>query len=140
MSFVIKPISVEDALPLRHKVLWPDHPVEHSMVVGDETALHFGGFLEQELICVASLFRDGSAIRLRKFATHPDFQGKGYGSVMLRHLLEVAVQSGATTFWFDAREAALPFYERHGFTKEGERFFKGDIPYFRMSQDLGNRT
>ena len=136
MSILIQAISAKDTLPLRHKILWPDYPIESSIVDGDETALHFGGFLDENLICVASLFRDGSAVRLRKFATDVNVQGQGFGSAMLQHHLEIALKSGAKVFWFDAREAALPFYERYGFTKEGGHFFKGDIPYFRMSQRL----
>ena len=136
MSIVIKAISAGDTLPLRHKILWPGYPVEHSMLDGDETAMHFGGFLEEKLICVASLFRDGQTVRLRKFATDANFQGLGFGSLMLQHLLKVAHDLDAEVFWFDARETAVPFYKRLGFSINGNRFFKGDIPYFRMSQSL----
>lgn len=136
MSIVIKAISAVDTLPLRHKILWPGYPVEHSMLDGDETAMHFGGFLEEKLICVASLFCDGEAVRLRKFATDAKFQGLGFGSLMLQHLLKVALDLGVEVFWFDARETAVPFYKGLGFSIDGNRFFKGDIPYFRMSQSL----
>ena len=136
MTFTIRPISAADTLPLRHKVLWPDHPVEHSMVKGDAKALHFGGFQDDKLVCVASLFQDGESMRLRKFATDPEFQSKGFGTQMLEHLVEVAKAKGAQQFWFDARESALPFYERNGYAAEGERFYKGDVPYRRVTRAL----
>ena len=136
MSFTIKPISADDTLPLRQRVLWPDYPVEYSMVEGDASALHSGGFLKGELICVASLYQDGSKIRLRKFATDTAFQGRGYGSEMLTYLLGVAKAAGAEILWFDARESALRFYERHGCHPEGERFFKSEIPYRRVAKFL----
>lgn len=136
MTFKIHPIATEDTLQLRYKVLWPNHPIERSKVEGDETARHFGGYLDGDLICVASLFNEGDGIRLRKFATGPEFQGQGFGTQMLDHLLKEAKATGANVFWFDARESALPFYERNGFTPKGKRFFKGNVPYRRISRAL----
>ena len=106
------------------------------MVDGDASALHFGGFLNDKLICVASLYQDGHQIRLRKFATDPAFQGRGYGSKMLAHLFNAAKATGAKVFWFDARESALPFYQRNGYTPEGERFLKNDVAYRRITRAL----
>lgn len=37
----IRIISAEQTLELRHQVLWPDKPIEHCMVTGDDAALHF---------------------------------------------------------------------------------------------------
>lgn len=137
MSFQIKSVGAKDTLPLRQQVLWPDHPIAQSQVDGDEDALHFGGYLDKKLVCVASLFWEEPGIRLRKFATDPAFQGQGIGTKMLSHLLKEAQATGAETFWFDARESALPFYERNGYSPEGKRFFKGDIPYRRITCALG---
>ncbi|MFY0596351.1 MAG: GNAT family N-acetyltransferase [Cognatishimia sp.] len=137
MTFSIQSIAPRATLPLRQKVLWPDHPIEQSIVEGDEQASHFGGFIDGDLVCVASLFKEAPGIRLRKFATDPTFQGKGFGTQMLDHLLTEATATGAKTFWFDARESALPFYEGNGYTPEGERFFKGDVPYRRITRALG---
>ena len=106
------------------------------MVQGDDSAIHFGGFVDDNLICTASLFPNGKDIRLRKFATDPTFQGKGHGSAMLEHLIEYAKAQGAQNFWFDARKSAVPFYQRFGFQVEGSVFFKEDVPYLRMTQAL----
>ena len=133
---IIRTITTEETLPLRQAVLWPDHPLSASRVEGDEAALHFGGFVGDELVCTASLFPDGDQIRLRKFATLPDYQGHGHGTAMIQHLLDVARAQGAEMFWFDARESALPFYARFGFESFGDRFFKRDVPYRRMSKRL----
>ncbi len=92
--------------------------------------------MDANLICVASLFQDGSSMRLRKFATDPEYQGQGIGTQMLTHLLDHAIAVDASVFWFDARESALPFYERNGFTAEGPRFFKYEVPYRRVRRVL----
>lgn len=132
----IRNIAAADTLALRQLVLWPEHPISASKVPGDEGALHFGGFRSDQLICVASLFPEKAAIRLRKFATHPDHQGQGLGSKMLRHLLVRAKARKHTRIWCDARETALPFYQRFGFTSHDERFFKRDVAYIRMEKLL----
>ncbi|WP_283131891.1 GNAT family N-acetyltransferase [Enterovibrio norvegicus] len=143
----IKPISWQEALPLRHQVLWPNEPPAFSKVEGDEDALHYGAFLDGEIVCVASIhfsseFTDAhnktKNARLRKFATSQAHQGQGIGSLMLKRILTDLKQEGASIFWCDARETAMGLYERFGMHAEGERFYKGDIPYFRMSKNVEN--
>ena len=136
MTFTIARITSEQTLPLRQKVLWPHHPIEQSQVDGDYDALHYGGFVDRQLVSVASLFADGKSMRLRKFATDPSYQGQGFGSLMLAHLYQEARGCGAKSFWFDARESALPFYERNGYIAEGPRFYKSEIPYRRVVRQI----
>ena len=140
----IKPISWQETLPLRHKVLWPNEPPSFSKVEGDEDALHYGAFLEGEIVCVASIHFSSEpnhahekTARLRKFATSHAHQGQGIGSAMLKRILADMKQEGVSTFWCDARETAMGLYHRFGMQAEGERFYKGDIPYFRMSKQVG---
>ena len=78
-----------------------------------------------------------SVARFRKFATAPAWQGRGVGTALLRNVIAAAARAGARRIWCDAREAALPFYERFGLRAEGEVFFKGDVPYLRMTMALG---
>ncbi|KAI2464783.1 GCN5-like N-acetyltransferase [Annulohypoxylon bovei var. microspora] len=92
----------------------------------------------EELVSIISLFiddRSGEA-RFRKFATARAWQGRGVGSELLAYIIEAAASKGATKIWCDARESALGFYQRFGFGGEGELFFKGEVPYLRMSKAL----
>ncbi|MCM8538461.1 MAG: GNAT family N-acetyltransferase [Lentisphaeraceae bacterium] len=132
----IRKITWQEALPVRHKVLWPDKNPEFCMVEGDNEAKHFGVFTEEKLVCVASLYIDGSSIRLRKFATLKEFQGNGFGTAMLKFLINEAKPMGMEHFWFDARETALNFYRRFGFKANKQRFLKSGIPYYKMSSKI----
>ncbi|GAA6208102.1 hypothetical protein NBRC116601_13950 [Cognatishimia sp. WU-CL00825] len=58
---------------------------------------------------------------------------------MLIHLVALARNLQAQTFWFDARQSALGFYEHHGFQATGDIFYKQDIAYLRMSRRLDVR-
>lgn len=69
---------------LRHKVLWPDSPIERVMVSGDEEALHIGAYEGEALIGVGSFFFDLPFVRLRKLAVLPEKQGRGIGSNLIR--------------------------------------------------------
>jgi len=132
----IRRIEWQEAIPLRHRILWPNESPEFCRVEGDEDAWHFGAFLPEGLVSVASVYLAVNVARLRKFATAAEYQGKGIGSALLKHILVELADNGVCYFWCDARESAMGFYERFGMKPEGDRFYKGAVPYFRMSVEL----
>lgn len=133
---LIKEIEYKATLAVRHRVLWPDKPVEFCLVDGDEFATHYGLYRDDVLIGVASLYESSNSVRLRKFAVDKEYQGIGFGSAILRHAIDSAKEKGASIFWCDARESAKDFYERFGLAVDGERFYKSNIPYFKMTLNL----
>ena len=132
----IRTISWEQTIPLRHAVLWPYKPQEYCHVDGDIHALHFGCFVNEMLVCVASVYVNQNMARLRKFATDNRFQNQGIGSKMLKHIIESLKSFEIEFFWCDARESALGFYDRFDMKKCSERFYKEDVPYFKMKTTL----
>jgi GNAT superfamily N-acetyltransferase len=132
----IREISVSEALPVRHRVLWPEKPPEFCRVPGDEAARHFGVYIRTRLVSVASIYLDEEGARLRKFATLEAFQGQGIGTRLLRHVLASLHREGVGYLWCDARATALGFYARFGMKPEGEQFYKSGVPYFRMGMML----
>lgn len=134
---MIRSITSEQTYSLRHQVLWPDKSLEFVKVPEDESGFHFGYFVDNELISVISLFiNEQKVARFRKFATHPDFQRQGIGSQLLQHVFEKAIQSEAVQIWCDARLDAKLFYERFEMKQQGERFYKGAIPYVKMIREF----
>lgn len=129
-------ITAEQTLPIRHQVLWPDQSVEFCRVPDDADGLHYGVYDGDALVCVASIFISGDRARLRKFATLPAYQSKGIGSAVIEHILADLKVKSVCCFWCDARESAGGFYRRFGMAPEGERFYKGDVPYFKMAMIL----
>jgi GNAT superfamily N-acetyltransferase len=65
--------------------------------------------------CVSVMKVRGYA--LRGMAVLPHHQRMGVGTFMLQH---VTNEVGA--MWCNAREAAVPFYEQHGWRAQGPRF------------------
>ena len=52
---------------------------------------------------------------LQLIAVEPDRRGAGLGSAVIRPVLERAAAEGARCYLETLNDAALPFYERHGF-------------------------
>ncbi len=50
MNITIDKITWQDAMPIRHQVLWANKPIEHCQVEGDEEAEHFGAFVDNVLV------------------------------------------------------------------------------------------
>ena len=133
----IRPIEATATYALRHAVLWPGQPLAYVQLPDDAVGQHFGAFVGEELVAVISLFVAADRVaRFRKFATAPAWQGRGLGSVLLRHVVAAARAQGAHVLWCDARQATLPFYQRFDLVAEGAVFYKGDQPYLRLSRSL----
>ncbi|MDC7240051.1 MAG: GNAT family N-acetyltransferase [Spirochaetales bacterium] len=134
----IRQIHWKDTIVLRHRVLWPEKPAEFCHVDGDEQGIHFGAFVDEALVCVASVFVDGSSARLRKFATEESLQGRGIGTRVLNEVIAYLKERDIEYFWCDARESAMGYYRRFGMEPRGERFYKAEVPYFRMGRTLSS--
>ena len=128
----IQRISWEKTIPLRHRILWPNKPPAFCQLEGDQDALHFGAFVDNQLVCVASVFLKKNKARLRKFATDDHYQNQGIGSKVLLHIIKYLKDLNTEYFWCDARETALSFYMRFDMYKSSERFYKSGVPYFKM--------
>lgn len=136
MSIEIRKVSVEDILPIRHKVLWPDKPFEFVKVDGDEEGIHLGLYQDSKLVTIISLFEEGKSMRFRKFATLAAYQNRGLGKMMILKVIDYAKENNFERLWCDARTDALNFYKRVGFEKFSEPFFKENIEYYKIEKIL----
>ncbi|WP_316842811.1 GNAT family N-acetyltransferase [Pedobacter gandavensis] len=123
---------------IRHTTMYPDQPYDIVKLKNDPDGLHFGLFAGDQLVSVVSLFNEGTIYQFRKFATIPEFQGKGYGSLLLQHLINYVNALGATMFWCNARSTAIPFYAKFGFSETDQRFTQTDLEFVIMQLQLNN--
>ena len=121
---------------LRQHVLRPTQAIAEMEWSHDdaEGSFHLGAEEDRDgsddrLISVASFVRErclqlpGShQYRLRGMATAQEHRGKGIGAALLRFGLEHLHHLKADLVWCNAREGALGFYEREGFTSQGAAF------------------
>ena len=67
-----------------------------------------------------------------RMAVLKDCRGQGIGSAILVALLDLARRKKCTRVYLHAQVAAIPFYEKHGFSVTGELFMDAGIPHRRM--------
>ena len=78
-----------------------------------------------------------TAYQLRGMATAAGHGGQGYGTELLKFAIEQLKVTDATYLWCNAREAAVPFYEKNGFNKMSPKFeIAGIGPHYEMLKKL----
>ena len=135
---MIKEILAHETLSLRQRVLREGLSVDLCRFDGDELedTFHFGYFLEDQIkgiiTCVMS-----DQNQIRGMAVDPGKQGKGIGSALLKKVIEALREKKQKSVWCNARTHAIPFYKKHSFFIEGDRFIiKGVGEHFKMSHNL----
>jgi predicted GNAT family N-acyltransferase len=79
---------------------------------------------------------EGDWIKMRQVAVLPDFQGKGFGKVIVEAGENKARSIGARYVYCHARDTAVPFYRSRGYKTAGDQFIEIGIPHFRMEKTL----
>ena len=70
-------------------------------------------------------------------AVHPSQQGRGLGRQVLEYLEKKAREGGARRIVLQARDKAVDFYSRNGYSTEEKTFVLfDDIQHYRMKKDL----
>jgi GNAT superfamily N-acetyltransferase len=117
--------------PLRGAVLRSDTPSRDVRFPEDDLpgTVHLGVEVDGELVAVSTWVSrrhpDHAAldgVQVRGMATAPEVRGQGYGGLVLERGIERAAAGGAELVWARARDTALAFYERHGFTVFGRGY------------------
>ncbi|OYQ33147.1 GNAT family N-acetyltransferase [Flavobacterium cyanobacteriorum] len=143
---LIKQIAPEETFAVRHPVLRPGKPLEACVFDGDNLpdTIHFGLYDDDNLGGVASLFKavnpafkEERQLQLRGMAVLPAYRNKGFGEKLVQAAEAYAISGGTGLIWFNAREAAVGFYEKMGYKKTGARFVIQDIgPHYVMYKIL----
>lgn len=132
----IKEIEASETWPLRQKVMWPSKPLEFVVLLNDDEGLHFGLYEKETLVSVISLFINGNEGQFRKFATDDYFQGRGYGTKLLNHLISEAKKMNLKSLKCNARMTAIEFYQRFGMEVASDIIRKNGKDYIIMELDL----
>lgn len=128
MLFELVDLQPEQTHALRRAVLRTGTPSDEVVFDGDEleTTFHLGIRADGEILAISTWVerpypdRPGDrGFQLRGMATVERLRGSGLGARLLDAGIARCRDAGAVLVWARARDAALPFYERHGFTTVG---------------------
>lgn len=73
---------------------------------------------------------------MKQVAVVPDLQRNGIGTAMVKYSEALARRVGFTRMVLHARETAVPFYERQGYSRLEERFEEVTVPHWMMAKRL----
>ena len=134
MDIHIRPMTSLEVRPLRLEVLRAGMVNQTVHFDGDDdpTTIHLGAFdQDQNNVGVSTwmqrpfpLAEEHKALQLRGMATAVNVQGQGIGALLLVAGQSHGREIGAHLIWANARDAALNFYNRHGYSTVGERFIE----------------
>ncbi len=137
-KIIVKKITYLDTFPIRSAVLRQGKPIETCFFLGDdaEETTHFGLFDDEKLIGVASVFKvnnenfeQNNQFQLRGMAILSQYQGLGFGNLLLKEVCKFVATKNAEVLWFNARESAIKFYQNFEFSVLGDSF---EIPEIGM--------
>jgi phosphoribosylformimino-5-aminoimidazole carboxamide ribotide isomerase len=73
---------------------------------------------------------------MRQVCTVPNYQGKGFGKLLLQHCETWAKENHCTYMYCHAREQAMKFYLQNAYQVKGEMFTEVGLPHFYLYKHL----
>jgi predicted GNAT family N-acyltransferase len=108
-------------------------PEQEEWDTADATATHVAAIYRNgekyQLIGCARLLADG---QIGRMAVQKKWRGRGVGAALLQFTVGIARRMQLETVSLNAQTHAVGFYQRYGFTADGEEFVDAGIPHRKM--------
>ena len=119
------------AYPIRLTVFVEEQKVPEALELdaNDPQAWHAIVFENGQAIATGRLIRDGKIGRL---AVLKQYRGQGYGSKLLKALVDHGNNLGILDFYLHAQTSAIGFYEQLGFKQIDSEFNEAGIWHIKM--------
>jgi predicted GNAT family N-acyltransferase len=130
----------ELAFAIRRKVFVDEEGVAPNLEYDhEEEAHHYLLLLGGKALATARWRETEKGIKLERFAVLPEFRNRGLGGIILKEVLNDVVKFGKTIY-LHSQLRAVPFYERHGFEREGEVFYEAGMGHYFMIKRLNEKS
>lgn len=126
----------DSALALRNEIL--RKPLGRSLdyvdLDGESEQQHFGIISKEGslIACVSVKEMGDKHYKIRQMAVMENFQGKGIGAELISRVEHKLIARGAQEISLHARESAIKFYEKLGYSCIGELFDEVGISHVKM--------
>jgi predicted GNAT family N-acyltransferase len=122
----------KQAFAIRRKVFVEEEGVDPALEYDhEEEAHHYLLLLGGKALATARWRETEKGIKLERFAVLPEFRNRGLGGIILKEVINDVVPLGKPIY-LHSQLRAVPFYERHGFVKEGAVFYEADMGHYYM--------
>jgi N-acetylglutamate synthase-like GNAT family acetyltransferase len=103
----------------------------------EKNEILIAAFDEDEIIgcCILTKFNE-ITLRLRQMAVLDSVQGTGIGASIVSFAENIARDKGFKYMVMHARDTALGFYEKFGYSSKGDVFIEVNLPHHVMEKEL----
>ena len=142
----IRTITSKETYPIRQAVLRQGKPVSTCVFNGDnlDTTMHLGLYLRKEICGVISIYENKNVnftevkqFQIRGMAILEKYQNQGFGQELMLKAEAMISLKKAHLIWFNARESAVTFYKKLGYSVIDKPFIISDIgTHYAMYKQL----
>lgn len=111
-------------------------PVDLEIDEHDETAIHFIGLLNSEVIAASRLRFVDDYGKLERICILKEHRGKSYGKKLIAKMEEVIKEEGYSKAKLNAQTHAEDFYRKLGYMTISDEFIDAGIPHVTMIKEL----
>lgn len=94
------------------------------------------GVLENEIVATAVLVPEESNIKMQRVVVSDQLRNLNLGSRMMSFCEAHAKSEGFSTVYCHARDSAVRFYLKNGYSAQGDCFDEDGIPHLKMTKEL----
>lgn len=126
--------SLKDALKIRHKVFIEEQKISKELEYDgmDKKAEHVIIYENNNPIATGRVFKMEEEFMLGRICVLKEFRGKNFGNIIVKLLVNRALNKGANKIYIHAQAYLKEFYINLGFTPVGEIFEEAGIEHITM--------
>lgn len=130
--------AYEASLQLRDEILRKPLGLSVELALDEEDgSFHIGCHDNLRLVGTLTLKPiDAVTLKMRQVAIAIDYQNKGVGTELVRFAEKFAAEAGYQMIIAHARETAVTFYRRMGYSVDEKMFLEVSLPHYRISKEL----
>ena len=103
----------------------------------EKNHIHVVGYVKDRLVSTAVLVEEGTRFKMQRVVVLDNLRNKNIGSKMMDFCEAYALEKGFDVIYCHARDSAVNFYLKNGYSKQGNYFNEDGIPHLKMILKLG---
>lgn len=132
-------ISYFQSLEVRYRVLREPLGLkfQKSDFQADENSILFVAKIENRVVGTLILSETPeNTLKMRQVAVLPEYANLGIGKMMVKESEKFAIEALKPVIELNARQTAIPFYEKLDYRVVSEEFYEVNIPHKKMKKQL----
>lgn len=129
----------KDAIHIRKEVFVKEQKVDPSLEIDEleDQTLHLVGYINSVPSATARIYEKASHLfKIQRVAVISSARKTGAGKKLMAELERYIRAQNAEIMILDSQDQAIPFYEKSGFSMEGDGFMDAGIPHHRMTKRI----